>query len=87
VGDFDAMNEIWDKMESICDDIIAKIKSDKRNPTVKAVRDFDLNTVEIALINNIIRQNYGIRCSYTIVSPFTTDVDATKWNLEVDTPD
>ena len=86
IGDFDAMEEIWDNMESICDEIIAKIKSDKRNPLAKAVRDFDLNTVEIALIANTIDQNYGIRCTYTITSPFTTDIDPTKWNLDVDVP-
>jgi len=85
-GDFDAMNTIWDNMESICDDMIARIKNDKRNPLAKAVRDFDLNTVEIALINNTFSQDYGIRCTYTIVSPYTTDVDPLKWNLEVDIP-
>ena len=39
IGDFDAMHEVWDNMETICDDIIARIKSDKRNPNAPAVRD------------------------------------------------
>lgn len=87
IGDFDAMHEIWDNMETICDDIIARIKSDKRNPSAPAVRDFDLNTVAVALIANDHDHSYGIRCTFTLASPLTTDVDADKWNYEVDVPE
>ena len=87
IGDFDAMHEIWDNMETICDDIIARIKTDKRNPAAKAVRDFDLNNVNVALIANENDRNYGIRCTFTISSPLTTDVSAEKWDYNVDVPE
>jgi hypothetical protein len=87
IGDFDAMHEIWDNMETICDDIIARIKTDKRNPAAKAVRDFDLNNVNVALIANENDRNYGIRCTFTISSPLTTDMAAEKWDYNVDVPE
>ena len=87
INDFDKMHEIWDNMESICDQMIARIKSDKRNPAIKAIRDFDLGSVQVALIANETDNNYGIRCTFTISSSFTTDVDPQKWNLEVVVPE
>jgi len=86
IGDYDAMHQVWENMENTCDDIIARIKSDKRNPAFRAVRDFDLNTVHVALLANVRDSNYGIRCTFTLTSPWNTDVDAEKWNLDVDIP-
>lgn len=86
IGDYDAMHEVWENMETICDNIIARIKSDKRNPACRAVRDFDLNTVQVALLANVRDNNYGIRCTFTLTSPWNTDVDAEKWNLDADIP-
>ena len=86
-GDYDAMHAIWEHMEEICDELIARIKADKRSPTTRAVRDFDLNSVQVALIANDGDRNYGLRCTYTLKSPFATDVDATKWNTDAVIPD
>ena len=85
-SDFDEMHELWDRLETICDDIIVRIKSDKRNPAARALRDFDLGSVQVSLITNEVLNNYGIRCTFTITSPFTTDVDAAKWNMEAEIP-
>lgn len=82
IGDYDAMHELWDQLEDICDDIIARIKSDKYNPAAKAVRDFDLSSVEVSLLANEQDKNYGIRCTFTISSSRPMDVDPDKWNLE-----
>ena len=79
IGYYDAMHELWDKLEEICDDIIARIKADKRNPEATAVRDFDLNSVEVTLLANEQDKNYGIRCTFTIASPRPMEVDLTKW--------
>ena len=87
ICDYDAMHELWDRLETICDDIIARIKSDKRNPTAEAVRDFDLNNIEFALIANENDKNYGIRCTFSIVSPFVIKVDPDRWNLNCDVPE
>jgi len=85
-GDFDSMHEVWDAMESICDDIIARIKADKRNPAIKSVRDFDLNSIQGALIANETDRNYGIRITYTLVSSLSTDVDPDMWNYDAEIP-
>ena len=80
--DIDKMHEIWDRQEGICDDIIARIKADKRKPNCLAVRDFDLNSVKVLLIANKFDNTYGIRCHYTISSPLPMDFDPDKWNIE-----
>lgn len=86
-GDSDAIHEVWDNLENICDDIISRIKADKRNPAITQVRDFDLNSINVALISNEHDQNYGIRCTFTLVSSLSTDVDQDMWNLDVDIPE
>ena len=59
---------------------IAKRKSDKRNPVAKAIRDFDLGSVNVALIANENDKNYGVRCTFTISSPVSTDMNPENWN-------
>jgi len=87
MGDYDAMHELWDQLETICDDIIIRIKADKRNPDAKAIRDFDLGSVNVALIANENDKNYGVRCTFAISSPLSGDVNPEKWNLHINVPD
>jgi hypothetical protein len=86
ISDYDAMHELWDKLEMICDDIIVRIKSDKRNPVAKAVRDFDLGSVNVVLIANENDKNYGVRCTFTISSPLSIDVNPENWNSNTSVP-
>jgi hypothetical protein len=86
-GDFDAIHEIWDNMEAICDDIIARICTDKRSGANKVIRNFDLNSIQVSLIANESDRNYGIRCTYTLSSSLSKDVDPNRWNLGIDIPD
>lgn len=81
IGDYDAMHALWDKQEEICDDILARIKSDKYNPLARAVRDFDISSAEVALLANEQDKNFGIRCTFTISSPRSMDPDPLKWNV------
>jgi len=87
IGDFDAMHQLWDQLETICDDIIIRIKSDKRNPNAMAIRDFDLGSVNVALIANENDKNYGVRCTFTISSPLCSDVNPERWNIDVVVPE
>ena len=77
--DIDAIHRVWDHMEEIGDEIILKIKSDKRNPLENAIRDFDFSSVEAVLIANELEGNYGIRFSYIISSLQNMSPDFTKW--------
>lgn len=80
ISDFDALHQKWDELEEIGDDILIKIKADKRNPETPVVRDFDFNAVDASLIKNEIGNTIGIRYLFTITSPKNNDVDETKWN-------
>lgn len=77
--DFDAIQEVRNRMEAIGDEILVKIKADKRNPLVKAVRDINLDEVKGVLISNEIDNNHGLRFTFSISSPMSTDVNPDKW--------
>lgn len=77
--DFDAIHAVWDRMEQIGEEIIIRIKADKRNPLTPVIREFDFSQVEGTLIANQIDGNYGIRFTYSLTSSRTTDVDPEKW--------
>lgn len=85
-GDFDAMHEIWDKLEVIGDDIITRIKNDKHNPETRVIRDIDIGSVEYTLIANEQDNNFGIRITFMISTPFTGNTDQEKWNLNNNVP-
>ena len=77
--DNDAIQEVRNRMEAIGDEILIKIKTDKRNPLVKAVRDINLDEVKGVLISNEIDNNHGLRFTFSITSPLSTDVNPEKW--------
>lgn len=81
-SDFDAIQEVWDHMEEIGDEILRKIKSDKRNSLTRVVRDFSFTNVEATLLATQLGNNYGIRYTYTVVSPLNTELDPTKWETD-----
>ena len=82
LGDFDTMHAIWDRLEGIADDIVIRIKKDKRNSQSQVIRDFDLSSVEYTLIANEQDKNFGVRCTFKILTPFLGDCDETKWNYD-----
>jgi hypothetical protein len=82
VSDFDTMHDIWDDLESICDDIIIRIKTDKRDPSISAIKNFDLDSVEVTLIANEIDNNFGIRCTFTVSSPLSMEVNPHVWLID-----
>ena len=55
-------------------------------PTNGAWTGIDLNNIEFALIANENDKNYGIRCTFTIISPFSTILNPEKWNYNCDIP-
>lgn len=81
--DFDAIHAVWDHMEEIGDELLVKMKTDKRNPLAPVVRGFEFSNAEGTLIGSEIDGNYGIRYSYTITSGRSNEVDEEKWLEEV----
>ncbi|MGQ7868693.1 hypothetical protein [Sunxiuqinia sp. sy24] len=78
-SDYNRMHQIWEEMEQIGDDILAKIKADKRNPQTPAVRNFDFASVDANLLMTEFGNNVGIRFTYTLSAAQPTDVDESKW--------
>jgi len=78
-SDYNAIHEIWDRMEEIGDELIMQMVADKRNPLTPIIRDLNFESIRAALIANEIDNNYGIRYSYTLTSPRSKDVDPEKW--------
>ncbi|NQU85801.1 MAG: hypothetical protein HQ541_08580 [Mariniphaga sp.] len=79
LSDYASMHDKWDELEIIGDDIIAKIKSDKRNPMYPVIRDFKFDSITADLILNEIAGGIGIRYTFTLTSPTSNDVDPVKW--------
>lgn len=77
-GDYVAVHEMWDLMEEIGDDILARIKADKRVITAP-VYGFDIENVTATLIQNELDNTYGIRFLFDIDCQMSMDVDAEKW--------
>jgi hypothetical protein len=77
-GDYDYIHHIWDKLEAIADDILARMRHDKRKPGCP-IRDYSLSSSEGALIATEYGNLYGIRVTFTLDSPFPTDVKPDRW--------
>jgi hypothetical protein len=75
-GDYDLIHQKWDALEEITDDIIARIKAEKKTP-FSPVRDFDLNSVSMTLYSS--GTTIAMRIEYAVVSRFIADVDPAKW--------
>ena len=73
------IHEVWNRMEEIGDDILARIKADKYNPLTPVVRDFQFSTVQAIPLINETGNNAGIRYTFAITSPAPADVDTEKW--------
>jgi hypothetical protein len=80
LSDYETIQQVWENMEEIGDELLVRMKADKRNPLAPAVRDFDFSSVEAMLIANELDGNYGIRFNYTLTSPRTNEVNPEKWN-------
>jgi hypothetical protein len=79
ITDYSEIHNQWDALEIIGDDILAKIKADKRNPLTPVVANFDFASIQANLIMNEIGNTVGIRYLFAITSPASTDVDELKW--------
>ena len=79
IGDFDQIHLVWDNLENIADDILIRIKRDKRDSFNKTIKDFKIGSVEYSLLANEQDRNYGIRCTFTISSPLTAVRENSNW--------
>jgi hypothetical protein len=79
ISDYQKVHEIWDKLEAIGDDILIKMKFDKRNPLTPVIRGFEYSSVESKLIANEIGNSIGIRITFTISAPVPSDVNPARW--------
>lgn len=82
VGDSDDHAKIhatWDQLEEIGEELILKIKKDKKDKAVQVVKDFDLNEVDGTLLSVEEAGHYGIRFTYGITSTRNNEINPDKW--------
>lgn len=79
ISDYNKVHEIWDNLETIADDILVRMKADKRNPLTPVVRGFEYSGIEAKLIANEIGNSIGIRISFMISTPLITDTQTNRW--------
>jgi len=48
----------------------------------KPIQDIGLGSVNVALIANENDKSYGVRCTFAISSPLSTDVNPAKWDYK-----
>ena len=77
-GDYNKIHEVWDELEAIGDDIIRRIRKDKRKPA-NPVAGFNIESVKASLIATEMGNHYGIRFLFEIDSKFSTDEIAGNW--------
>lgn len=78
-SDYAALHDTWDALEEIGDDILIRMRADKRNPDTPVIRAIDFNSINANLIQNELGNTIGIRYLFTISSPVNTDVDFSNW--------
>lgn len=81
-GDYNAIHQVWDKLEVIGDDIIARIRFERRKPE-SPIRDFNIDSVEAYLLATEYGNHYGIRYTFTIDVSYNYDMDNTRWNIPI----
>jgi len=77
-GNYDEIHKQWDILEEIGDDIIIRIKADKRKSD-SPVAHFDLNSIDAQLLTLDEINVVGIRYTCIINSNFPTDIDPSRW--------
>lgn len=76
---YDRIHEVWDELESITDDIIVRMKSDKESRLIPVLRDFDISSCEGTIFSVAQLGQHGIRITFNLTSPVDGIVDESKW--------
>lgn len=77
-ANFDRIEQVYDECEEICDDIIARIKEDKRNSS-SPFHNLNLNSIEGEMVSFETNGLCGIRITFEISSQISLVVDPSKW--------
>jgi len=78
-SDYNKVHEIWDKLETIADDILIRMKTDKRNPLTPVIRGFEFSGIEAKLIATEIGNSFGLRINFMISAPINSDSVTNRW--------
>jgi len=81
-GDFDAIHNLWDKLEEIGDEIVVKILSDKRDRRTDCLAYFHARSITGTPITDMNLIHYGFRYAFELSWPVNNDVDPTKWSTD-----
>lgn len=77
-GNYTAIQQIFDKTEEIGDEIIRRMRHDKRKPG-SPMRNFKFGSVETEMHSFSSGYLFGMRYSFAMESSFNADIDIEKW--------
>lgn len=72
--------EVWERTEEIGDEILVRMKDDKRNQRNQAIIDFDLDNVRGVPVDVGEAGLYGTSYTIQVSSVRNNDPDVDKWN-------
>jgi hypothetical protein len=85
IGNFDQIHQKWDELEEIGDDILARIREEKK-VALSPVRNFNMDSVDANLLMNAGNNTVAMRFTYDIESRFNETVNPSKWMIPTDEP-
>lgn len=77
--DFDAIHDLYDRLESIAEDILIRMRRDKQSRAVSVIRGFEISNVNGALLSVEELGQHGLRFSFEIVSGVNSEMNERKW--------
>jgi hypothetical protein len=83
-GDYDAIHNLWDKLEEIGDEIVVKILSDKRDRQTDCLAYFHARSITGTPITDMNLIHYGFRYAFELSWPVCNDVNPEVWYANVD---
>lgn len=76
---FNEIHAVWDRCEKIGDDILIRMRSDKRGRGIKVLRGFDLSDSRGSIFGVKQLGQYGIRFEFALGCVVESDIDESVW--------
>ncbi len=70
-GNFNHIENTWSRMESIAEDFIMKIKSDRRSRKYPFLKNLKMTGIELDFVENVATLLWGVLLSFDIELPFS----------------
>jgi hypothetical protein len=79
-GDYDAIHNLWDRLEEIGDEIIVRILHDKRQNNIDVLSYFTISDVSGSPLVDMNMIHYGFRYDFKLSWALRNDIDLSIWD-------